>query len=268
MHLVQRGEDEESEPKDGPGEVMRLDEASARRLTERIRVLLEAVQEQVDELVRLVEEARDCSAHLALGYRSWTEYAEREFGQMPLRLPKQDRQELVVRLGDMGMSSRAIAPIAGVDSATVRRDLSGGATAPPDSRAGGGRPADDDPAPVSPVSGETGEKPRAVTGRDGKEYVVHPKQEPEADEEVVDSAPVDEPEPRRQPEQRPRGSRTNVVAVMAKVINKSADAAAAAGQIRREHLKSRSEEATRWARDLNDAIQSLQRLADLLEETE
>ena len=51
----------------------------------------------------------------------------------PLRLARDERRELVGRLADEGMSTRAIAPIVGVDKDTVRRDLiSTGANTPVD----------------------------------------------------------------------------------------------------------------------------------------
>ena len=215
---------------------IRLDEATARRLTEQIRVLLVSVQEQVDALVRLVEEARAGNAHAALGYRSWSEYAEREFGRTPLRLPKEGRQELVVRLTELGMSTRAIGPVVGVDQKTVSNDR----------RA---------------VEESSSTETRTVTGRDGKEYVVRPNSK--AGTERDENEEVGEGNDRRTSAPRPR---TNVVAVMSRVVTRATDAAFAADELKKEHFKQRKEEATRWARDLETAIQSLQRLADLLKE--
>lgn len=120
-----------------------LAEDVARRLTEDIRSLAETIASRVDRLVPMICEARDGQAHVALGYRSWTVYAETEFAGVLPRLDRQSRRELVTALTETGMSSRAIAPVVGVDRTTVTRDaVAGGASAPP--------------APV--------------TGRDGKTY--------------------------------------------------------------------------------------------------
>lgn len=254
--------------------VVRLDHLSAGRLTDQIRAVLASVQEQVDQLVRLLEEARGGAAHLALGYRSWTEYAEREFGQVPLRLPKEDRQELVVRLAEMGMSARAIAPVVGAGLGTVGRDMAGVPNGTPDGGgpASGGedrgtrnvaRDSGSGVAQGSAVAAREGptESRRVTTGRDGKEYAVRPKSKSRAEQKkkegVADGSD-------RQPSTR--RSRTKVVAVMSKVVLSATDAAFAAEELKREHFKQRKEEATRWARDLDSAIQSLQRLADLLKE--
>ncbi|MEQ4205775.1 hypothetical protein [Actinopolymorpha sp. B9G3] len=101
-----------------------------------------------------------------------------------------------------------------------------------------------------------------TTGRDGKEYAVRPKSKSRAEQDKKKEEVADESD--RQ--QSARKSRTKVVAVMSKIVLSATDAAFAAEELRPEHFKQRKEEATRWARDLDSAIQSLQRLADLLKE--
>ena len=127
-----------------------MSEPDARRLTERIKLLLGSVNDQMDRLGRLVTEARDGGAHLALGYRSWTEYVAAEFGSEPLRLGRDDRRALVAELTAAGMPTRAIAPVLGVGKSTVDRDRDA----------------------VAPVPNGT---PAEVIGRDGKTYTVEPK---------------------------------------------------------------------------------------------
>ena len=89
-------------------EVIALDVNAARRLTERIRLIAQNVADNVEKLRELVAEAKDSNAHVALGYASWTAYLQDVFGDEPLRLARDVRQELVAELTAQGMSSREI----------------------------------------------------------------------------------------------------------------------------------------------------------------
>ena len=53
-------------------------------------------------------------------------------GDEPLRLARDDRKELVGILAAEGMSTRAIAPIVGVDRKTIERDISGATNVAPE----------------------------------------------------------------------------------------------------------------------------------------
>jgi len=97
----------------------------ARRLTERIRLVAQNVADNVEKLRDLVSEARESDVHQVLGYASWTAYLKDVFGDEPLRLARDVRQELVAELSAQGMSTRAIAPIVGVSREQVRIDVSG-----------------------------------------------------------------------------------------------------------------------------------------------
>ncbi|WP_108719510.1 hypothetical protein [Miniimonas sp. S16] len=99
-----------------------MPEADARRLTERIRLTAMSVRDGVEKLQRLVGEAQAGLAHLALGYASWTAYLADLFGDEPLRLPRDQRREIVGWLAGEGMSTRAIAPIVGASVGTVHAD--------------------------------------------------------------------------------------------------------------------------------------------------
>jgi transposase-like protein len=90
--------------------------AAARSLTDRIKVAVEATW-------HLVAEAYTTRAWSALGYASWDEYTTREFGTSRLRLPREDRQEVVGSLREAGLSLRAIASATGTSDQTVQRDL-------------------------------------------------------------------------------------------------------------------------------------------------
>jgi hypothetical protein len=100
-----------------------MDADDARRLTERIRLTAYSARESIARLHDLVDEAKAGSAHLALGYPSWTAYLADVFGEEPLRLPRDQRQELVGYLAGEGMSSRAIAPIVGASRRTIDADV-------------------------------------------------------------------------------------------------------------------------------------------------
>lgn len=143
-------------------ELVELDVDGARRLTERIRLIAGNVADNVEKLRALVAEAKQGNVHELLGYPSWTAYLQDVFGDEPLRLARDVRQELVAELAAQGMSTRAIAPIVGVDHATIVRDTQRGAPAPPD------------PVVVIHVNAETGEvadeAPREIAGLDGKTY--------------------------------------------------------------------------------------------------
>lgn len=147
----------------------------ARRLTERIRLVAKNVADNVEKLRDLVSEARESDVHQVLGYASWTAYLKDVFGDEPLRLARDVRQELVAELSAQGMSARAIAPIVGVSASTVKTDVQV-------ARTGHVKAADPRPM-VNPSTGEVTDEPRittathtvkTVTGLDGKKYMPMP----------------------------------------------------------------------------------------------
>jgi len=124
-----------------------LDEAAARRLTERIQLhasslaehstgsgvsLGTAVAEAIDRLVELIDQARTGQADVALGYPSWTAYVSTELSDALPRLRRSQRRDVVAQLTAKGMSARAIAPVVRSSQGTVARDLRRGADAPPE----------------------------------------------------------------------------------------------------------------------------------------
>lgn len=194
---------------------------SARVLTDRIKVAVEGVWQ-------LVQEAYTSRAWAALGYGSWDDYCQREFGTSRLRLPREERQEVVASLRESGLSVRAISDVTGVAYNTVLHDEQ-----------------------VTQIESPAERPP--ILGRDGKTYNPRP---------VVDRHTGEINPPIRTITQ----PRTNVVAVVNTALFKARDAATAADQIKREHLISRSEEAAVWSRDLSQSMESLQRLLDALKE--
>lgn len=136
-----------------------LTEEEARSLTERIKETLAVAHE-------LIISAYTGRAWEALEYVSWDTYCKSEFeGARMVRLPREQRQEIVSEMRAAGMSTRAIGSGLGVDHKTVVNDLRGGESSPPD----------------------------VVTGTDGKQYTL--PEEPE----VVEAEIVDEEPPARAP---------------------------------------------------------------------
>jgi hypothetical protein len=99
------------------GEVVEiLERDEARALTDRIRVAIEGIWE-------CVIEAYQGRAWLSLGYSSWDDYCTSEFDTARLRLPREERQEVVASLRESGLSIRAIAAATGDSYETTRRAL-------------------------------------------------------------------------------------------------------------------------------------------------
>lgn len=87
----------------------------ARALTDRIKVAVEGTW-------LLIQEAYTSRAWAALGYETWDTYCAAEFGTARLRLPREERQEVVASLRESGMSLRAISSATGISPATAMRD--------------------------------------------------------------------------------------------------------------------------------------------------
>lgn len=97
--------------------------SEARDLTDQIKVA-------VDGTWQLIKRAYLIRADVALGYSSWDDYCTREFGTSRLRLPREERQEVVASMREIGMSTRAIAAATGIDRRTLQRNgLTGGGNA-------------------------------------------------------------------------------------------------------------------------------------------
>jgi len=104
----------------------------ADRRRQRIKLLLETMIQNRGKVLDLITEASEKHDHIALGFKSWTEYVSTEFAGLLARLTVEDRRETVLILSRTGLSTRAIAPIVGTNHSTIVRDLqSGGADAPP-----------------------------------------------------------------------------------------------------------------------------------------
>ena len=146
---------EVSTTEDAPvAEVSDLTQKQARTLTDKIKKGLtgaadthDKLNQQVGNAAELMSEAYSKRIWLALEEESWEEFVNKELGEVRVRLERSVRQSLVYQLnaGPAHMSTRAIAPVLGVDQKTVSNDL-------------------------RQVRRELGVTTTPVVGQDGKEY--------------------------------------------------------------------------------------------------
>jgi hypothetical protein len=87
----------------------------ARQLTARIKVAVEGTW-------LLVQEAYTSRTWAVLGYDSWDAYCNTEFGDARLRLPREERRDVVVSLRESGLTLRAIEAVTGVSRKTIIKD--------------------------------------------------------------------------------------------------------------------------------------------------
>lgn len=89
---------------------------AAKRITNDIRSHIKVAWERIAE-------AYAGRVWISLGYDNWDDYINSEFGAAPLRVPRQERQEIVGSLREAGLSTRAIAAATGESQSTVQRDV-------------------------------------------------------------------------------------------------------------------------------------------------
>lgn len=139
---------------------------------EEATLLTNQIQKAITLAWDLIVRAYRGRAWAALGYNTWDQYCEGEFGHSRLSLPAEERRHAVRSLRENGLSTRAIASATGVTHTTIRNDLE---------RSGG---------EFLPTS--------EVTGIDGKTYQSTTRT---GDDEVIDAEIVEEEdgvgEPRR-----------------------------------------------------------------------
>jgi hypothetical protein len=123
--------------------------------TDEARTKVELVKALVGTVWTEVADLYHGRAWLALGYGSWDGLCVAEFDGARIRLPREDRREIVGSLREAGLSNRAIAAATGVDESTVRDDLRGA-----------GNPA---PAEVSGTDGKRYPAARPVSARPAAE---------------------------------------------------------------------------------------------------
>jgi hypothetical protein len=157
-----------------------MTETEARKLTDRIKF-------DAGQLWDKLTDAYLGRADIALGYESWDTYCITEFGSLRLRLPREERAEMVCSLRQAGLSNRAIASATGYSEGTVRNDLAAQNYAPDEDElteqllAGEPEPLrfnvtsrtiTHEPIRVTPrtVTREPARQLTVVTGLDGKTY--------------------------------------------------------------------------------------------------
>jgi hypothetical protein len=153
-----------------------MTKAQARRVTEQIKL-------DMSGLWQGIKMAYVGRAWTALGYESWDDYCTHEFGTSRLRLPREERTEVVASLRESGLSIRAIASATGTGTRQVQEAIA-------EAQVCSQTTPDDDPLEVDAeiIDGPT---PVAdVIGVDGKKYPAaqpkpKPKPEPVGEEPVA-----------------------------------------------------------------------------------
>ena len=136
--------------------------AEAERLTTRIRLRLDTIADNYVAVMPLIREAIERGAWSVLGYSGVSEYVSSCFGDALTHLGVEVRREVVRELTAAGMSTRAIAPVVGVDPKTVRNDQrSGGEMSPPDPEPATPAPTPSTPWPAGHVEDDERPEPQA-----------------------------------------------------------------------------------------------------------
>jgi hypothetical protein len=85
------------------------------------RALTDDIKRDMDVVWGKVVRAYHGRADIALGYTSWDEYCVKEFGTTRLRIPSEERAELVTSLRQAGLSYRALESATGISKSTASR---------------------------------------------------------------------------------------------------------------------------------------------------
>lgn len=137
----------------------------------------------------LIKDAWKAFDWQALGYPSWDAYCDGEFGTSRIRLPREERREVVSSMREIGMSTRAISAATGADRNTVRSDL---------------RQVDEIHPP----------EPGPVTGTDGKTYTQPERPRatamPQSDLDALNTPPATSPAEPAGPDDAPMPEWENV----------------------------------------------------------
>ena len=178
----------------------------------------------------LIKDAWKAFDWQALGYPSWDAYCDGEFGTSRIRLPREERREVVSSMREIGMSTRAISAATGADRNTVRSDL---------------RQVDEIHPP----------EPGPVTGTDGKTYTQPERPRatamPQSDLDALNTPPATSP---AEPADTPMPEWENVAQLPPQAVQ----------QMQQQKPKRRplTDEALRAVLDLNRAVDRLRRITE------
>ncbi|MCX4801736.1 hypothetical protein OG594_08740 [Streptomyces sp. NBC_01214] len=206
--------------------------------TEQARTLTDRIKIAVEGTWQLIREAYTSRTWAVLGYDTWDAYCTAEFGETRLRLPREERQEVVASLRESGLSTRAIASATGQSDRQVRRDLAGATFAAPD------RPS--------------------VVGTDGRVYAQSRSQAPDllaGDDWQQPEGPGFEatvtppPAPPRAPDRQPR---LDVARTVLSALTELRQTSESLQALTPAHLARQDEETRRiWAARLNTELEAL-----------
>lgn len=230
-----------------------LDPQAARTLTDRIKVAVEGTW-------LLIQEAYTSRAWSALGYDNWDAYCTAEFGASRLRLPREERQEVVASLRESGLSIRAIAAATGSGYGTVRSDLENA--------------GEQNRSPVVGSDGKTYPPPRPAPVEHPASHWVEPATEDPSDEQVPAmprTRPSDTAAPltigpavaNRAGRLVPQRSQRDALASAIATLNGLCTGLNAIDDV---DTGLNAEEVTRWTRDLSKAASTIRRLNTKLKE--
>ena len=222
----------------------------ARQLTDRIK-------RQVSDLWDLIVRAYESRAWSQLGYGSWDEYCEVEFEASGIRVPREDRKEIVCSLRDRGLSTRAIGSAMGVSYQTVHRELSGVTNVTPERAA------------VKGIDGKTYQATRTTPPTPKPEHQPTPEPQPQP-AETTPSGPAtpkaaEEHTPYRFPERERLGEREDdYVTTLAIQIRKAERALDEAIEVAR---RMRSWPGESVSGDIRGRLSEFERKLDELDDT-
>lgn len=98
---------------------------------EEARVSVDEAKGSLVNAAACVVEQIEREAWLALGYESWDDMREGEYGGIAVMLPSVERHELVISLRALGLTQQQIADTVGVSEGAVRLDLNRSSTNQP-----------------------------------------------------------------------------------------------------------------------------------------
>ncbi|SKL46003.1 Uncharacterised protein [Mycobacteroides abscessus subsp. abscessus] len=166
--------------------------AEAERMAAEIRELAAVARDGFEKLTHAVKEAKATNIHQVLGYRSWPEFIEAQFGGK-IEVHGAARLEVMAFLAGEGMGVRSIAAITDSSKSTVSRVLNQvSQSGTPES--GDAEVVGEEQVSHNGTAESEGTVPEYTHGRDDKKYrKPKPRKKPEpkpVDEKPADAAPA------------------------------------------------------------------------------